>query len=187
MPATPYYDAVSPNSTPIIRPSSSSSIASMEDVFASQSRVEHSQDNFHANTTVSLVLELSRDENRVFYSRENDKKFLDWWMTTPFARDWQTSRENNNKRTFPWGNKKASKAWECFIECAEIRTGKPKAQCKNCNQYFKHPSADGSGPSTLSRHLTRANCQADNGERITNFFDVRKSILLAPFFFVFYL
>jgi hypothetical protein len=59
--------------------------------------------------------------------------FLSWWNKTEYGKE-------KDKHNFSWEAKnRSSRAWDHFIECAQIATGEPAVLCKACDKKYVYP------------------------------------------------
>jgi hypothetical protein len=89
-----------------------------------------------------------RKGTHYIWEAEKHKLFMKWWQETKYGK---THPERGNPR---WdSDKRQSKFWRAFDQCANAMSGSPNILCLTCHRLFVHPNVHNSGNSAPMRHL----------------------------------
>jgi hypothetical protein len=90
----------------------------------------------------------------ILFTTEQSTEFMTWWTET----QWYTQ---NTEKNITWTvRKKHAQVWEYFEPAACLKTGDPWVYCTRCDEVLSHPSARGTGTSSMTRHIATKSCLA---------------------------
>ena len=106
------------------------------------------------------LLRVGEAKRFIQYEEADADAFRTWWKTTEWAR--------NHSKEIRWQlNTKTSTVWQVFKQLAELRNGKPKVLCLQCDKTLEHPGIKHSGTNSLKTHINSAACKRQSSIRGT--------------------